>query len=247
MDDLETIIAKAMDTTIKMQRLHAKAHTPVDKTELTRKELTVVEAVNKIRCIPERFRQVVSTMLADGVPPAIAELTPALDQTGVQVPFLTLVGKTGVGKTSTALALPVARYMLAYSATWTSVEKIVHSGEPTAKATNKIIDQRMFNWKFMHADDICTCRRSSKLGEDPRELTHAFSWNPLIIDDVIGQKDQDGDLYRVLRHREENGYQTIITSGLTPPAIETAYGPQFSRRMFSGLTKLIEKKPGVKP
>ena len=38
------------------------------------------------------------------------------------------------------------------------------------------------------------------------------------------------------------GYQTIITSGLTPSAIETAYGPQFSRRMFSGLTKIIERK-----
>ncbi|NCW01212.1 MAG: hypothetical protein EBW20_05105, partial [Betaproteobacteria bacterium] len=153
-----------------------------------------------------------------------------------------LVGKTGAGKTSTALALPVARYMLAYAATWTSVQNIVHAGASTSQATNKIIDQRMFTWRFMHADDICTARRSSKLGEDPRELTSAMNWNPLIIDDVIGQKDQDGDLYRVIRHREENGYQTIITSGLTPNAIEQAYGPQFSRRMFSGFTKIIERK-----
>lgn len=242
MDDLETIIAKAMETTQRLQAMHAKSHTPVDKSELTRKELTVEDAVNKIRCIPERFRQVVATMLADGVPPAIAELTPALDQTGVQVPFLTLVGKTGAGKTSTALALPVARYMLAYAATWTSVKNITHTGSSTTQATNKIIDQRMFTWRFMHADDICTARRSSKLGEDPRELTNAMNWNPLIIDDVIGQKDQDGDLYRVIRHREENGYQTIITSGIPHAGIEQAYGPQFARRMFAGVTKLIERK-----
>jgi hypothetical protein len=242
MDDLETIIAKAMDATQKMQAMHAKSHTPVDKTELTRKELTVNDAVNKIRCIPERFRQVVATMLADGVPPAIAELTPALDQTGVQVPFLTLVGKSGAGKTSTALAIPVARYMLAYAATWTSVKNINYSGEPTAKTTNKVIDQRIFNWRFMHADDICTARKTSKLGEEPIELRKAMDWNPLIIDDVIGQKDVDGDLYRVIRYREEQGYQTIITTGMLPHAVENAYGPQFSRRMFSGVTKPIERK-----
>jgi DNA replication protein DnaC len=242
MDDLESLIAKTMEATQKLQAQRARSHTPVESGELARKDLTVEDAVNKIRCIPERFRAVVRAMLSDGVPPAIAELTPALDQTGVSVPFLALVGKSGAGKTSTALAITVARYMLAYDHTWTAVKDIVHAGASTAEATNKVIDQRLFSWRFMHADDLCTCRRASKLGDDPRELVSALNWNPLIIDDVIGQKDPDGDLYRVLRHREEQGYQTIITSGLTPPAIEAAYGAQFSRRMFSGVTKIIEKK-----
>ena len=242
MDDLETLIARTMEATQKLQEQQARRHMPVAKSELATKELTVNDAVNKIRCIPERFRQVVATMLADGVPSAISMLTPALDQAGVAVPFLTLVGKTGAGKTSTALAIPVARYMLAYAATWTSVKDLIHTGSPTAQATNKVIDQRMFTWRFMHADDICTARRTSKLGEEPRELTSAMSSNPLIIDDVIGQKDVDGDLYRVLRHREEHGYQTIITSGLPYAGIEGAYGPQFARRMFSGVTKVIERK-----
>jgi DNA replication protein DnaC len=165
-------------------------------------------------------------MLSDGVPRAIADLTPALDQTGVSVPFLTLVGKTGAGKTSTALAIPVARYLMAY----------------TKKGSGKV-DQRLLTWRFLHADDICTARKNSKLGEEPIEIKKAMDWNPLIIDDVIGQKDHDGDLYRVIRYREEHGYQTIITSGLVPSAVETAYGAQFSRRMFSGFTKIIERKP----
>ena len=243
MDTLEDIIAKAMETTQKMQAMHAKKHATIERAELVRKELTVQDAVEKIRCIPDRFRQVVATMLADGVPPAIAELTPALDQTGTAVPFLTLVGKTGAGKTSTALALPVARYMLAYAATYGSVEGIVAPGGSKSHATKAIIGGTVTAWRFMHADDICTCRRSSKLGEEPRAVEWGMAHHPLIIDDVIGQKDQDGDLYRVIRHREENGYQTIITSGLPFAGIEGAYGPQFARRMFAGVTKLIERKP----
>ena len=240
MDDLETLIAQTMQATQRLQELHSRKHEAVAKDELAAKELTVTDAVNKIRCIPERFRAVVTTMLQSGVPQAIADLTPALDQTGVSVPFLTLVGKSGAGKTSTALAIPVARYMLAYAKTWTAVQGM--TDKVSQSSTNKVIDQRMFSWRFMHADDICTARKATRLGEEPQEIRKAMDWNPLIIDDVIGQKDVDGDLYRVIRYREEHGYQTIITSGMLPPAIETAYGPQFSRRMFSGVTKLIERK-----
>jgi DNA replication protein DnaC len=214
-----------MEATQKLQELHSRKHDTVAKGELAQKQLTVEDAVNKFRCIPERFRAVVTAMLSDGVPRAIADLTPALDQTGVSVPFLTLVGKTGAGKTSTALAIPVARYLMAY----------------TKKGSGKV-DQRLLTWRFLHADDICTARKNSKLGEEPVEIRKAMDWNPLIIDDIIGQKDIDGDLYRVIRYREEHGYQTIITTGIVSSAVETAYGAQFSRRMFSGVTKIIERK-----
>jgi DNA replication protein DnaC len=224
-DDLATLIAQTMEATQKLQELHTRKHETVAKGELAQKQLTVEDAVHKFRFIPERFRAVVTTMLSNGVPRAIADLTPALDQTGVSVPFLTLVGKSGAGKTSTALAIPVARYLMAYM-----------------KHGPVNIDQRLLSWRFLHADDICTARKTSKLGEEPAELRKAMSWNPLIIDDVIGQKDIDGDLYRVIRYREENGYQTIITTGMLSSAVETAYGPQFSRRMFSGVTKIIERK-----
>ena len=226
MDDLETLIAQTMQATQRLQELHSRKHEVVAKVELVEKKLTVEDAVHKFRCIPERFRAVVVAMLNDGVPRAIADLTPALDQTGVSVPFLTLVGKSGAGKTSTALAIPVARYLMAYT-----------------RQGDGPLDNRLLSWRFLHADDICTARKATRLGEEPQEIRKAMDWNPLIIDDVIGQKDVDGDLYRVIRYREEHGYQTIITSGMLPPAIETAYGPQFSRRMFSGLTKLIERKP----
>jgi len=213
MDDLESIIAKAMNTTQKMQAIHAKKQAAQPAAP---KPVTLDDTVSKMRCIPNRFRHVVMTMLGDGVPPVIVELTKALDDTsGTAVPFLTIVGKTGAGKTSTAFAVIVAQ---------------------------AVINGAAAPWRFQHADDLCTARRSSKLGDEPKAIEDAMTSKPLIIDDVIGQKDQDGDLYRVLRHREEQGYQTIITSGLTPSAIETAYGPQFSRRMFSGYTKIIERK-----
>lgn len=215
MDDLETIIAKAMQTTQTLQAMHARKQTAEAAPRPA--SLTVEDAAMKMRCIPQRFRHVVAMMLGDGVPQAIRDLVVALDDTsGTAVPFLTIVGKTGAGKTSTAFAIIVAQ---------------------------AVINDSASPWRFVHADDICTARRSSKLGDEPKAIEDAMTSKPLIIDDVIGQKDQDGDLYRVLRHREENGYQTIITSGLTPNAIETAYGPQFSRRMFSGYTKIIERKP----
>ena len=79
MDDLEKLIAKTMEATQRLQEQQTRKHTPVQKTELMRQELTVEQAVAKIRCIPDRFRSVVTAMLVDGVPPAIAELTPTVD------------------------------------------------------------------------------------------------------------------------------------------------------------------------
>lgn len=205
------------------QRLQA-AHKSIGvQAAPKQKELTALEAIATVRCIPARFTTIVEAILEGGVPDSIASLALALDGHSSATPFVTLVGKTGAGKTTTALTIPAARAMLA--------SKPV-TGQP--RATNSYP-----SWRFIHADDVCNCRRFSKLGITPRVLDDACSKSPLIIDDIIGQRDIDGDLYAVLRHREENAYPTVFTTGLSREEVSATYGAMFARRLFSGLVHLI--------
>lgn len=220
MDELQDIISRAMDAHQKLQDAHMARAATVSKTELIRKEMTVAEAIKKVRCIPARFQPIVETILQDGVSESLSKLALALDVDGSAVPFVTLVGKTGAGKTSTALALPVARLMLAHAGSLGRTE------DPQP-------------WRFMHADDLCNCRKFSKLGEVPRAIEDAMDRRPLIVDDIIGQRDVDGDLYSVLRHREENALPTIFTTGMSREDISTNYGALFARRLFAGAVHLI--------
>lgn len=243
MDDLESIISRAMQAHQKLQDAHTQRAATVTPRELDRKQMSIDEAIAKVRCIPARFRPIVHTILQDGVPASLSTLALALDVDGSAVPFVTLVGKTGAGKTSTALALPVARFMLAYAATWGKAaditgDSLVH----TAKFTKQLLPEAHYTWRFMHADDLCNCRKFSKLGETPKAIEDAMDKRPLIIDDIIGQRDADGDLYAVLRHREENALATIFTTGLSREDISTTYGALFARRLFSGAVHLIGGK-----
>ena len=243
MDDLESIITRAMEAHQKLQDAHMQRAATVSLRELDRKQMTIDEAITQTRCIPARFRPIVKTILQDGVPASLSKLALALDVDGSAVPFVTLVGKTGAGKTSTALALPVARFMLAYAATWGKAaditgESLVH----TAKFTKQLLPEAHYTWRFMHADDLCNCRKFSKLGEVPRAIEDAMSKRPLIIDDIVGQRDVEGDLYSVLRHREENALATIFTTGLSRDEVSTTYGAMFARRLFAGAVHLIGGK-----
>lgn len=229
MDELQDIISRAMEAHQKLQDAHMARAATVSKTELSRKEMTVAEAIKKTRCIPARFQPIVETILQDGVPESLSKLALALDVEGSAVPFVTLVGKTGAGKTSTALALPVARFMLAYNMKW-------------SKGFEVVLPEQHYTWRFMHADDLCNCRKFSKLGEVPRAIEEAMDRRPLIIDDIIGQRDVEGDLYSVLRHREENALPTIFTTGMSREDISTTYGALFARRLFSGAVHLIGGK-----
>jgi len=242
MDELQDIISRAMDAHQKLQNAHMARAATVSKTELIRKEMTVAEAIKKVRCIPARFQPIVETILQDGVSESLSKLALALDVDGSAVPFVTLVGKTGAGKTSTALALPVARFMLAYNMTWSKALDAVGDDvltSTTSKLTKQLLPEQHYTWRFMHADDLCNCRKFSKLGEVPRAIEDAMDRRPLIVDDIIGQRDVDGDLYSVLRHREENALPTIFTTGMSREDISTNYGALFARRLFSGAVHLI--------
>ena len=243
MDDLEDIITRAMQAHQKLQDAHNARAASVTHSDLRGKELTIDDAIAKVRCIPARFRGIVRTILQDGVTESLSTLALALDVDGSAVPFVTLVGKTGAGKTSMALALPVARFLLAYNVTWSKARDITgDSLVHTSKLTKQLLPEGHYTWRFMHADDLANCRKFSKLGEVPRAIEDAMDKRPLIIDDIVGQKDVDGDLYSVIRHREENALPTIFTTGLSREDVATIYGGMFARRLFAGAVHLIGGK-----
>lgn len=169
------------------------------------------------RYLPERYRPIVAGILAKGVTPAMAGLIEQLLVRDGRTPFVVLIGPTGSGKTTLALTLPLAM----------------------ALHLNERRPERPF---FVHADDICSARRFAKLGDEPEVLTKARTKRLVLIDDVIGQKDEAGDLYRVIRHREEQALSTIITAGFGRADAATSYGEQFARRMFAGISHIVSTK-----
>lgn len=167
--------------------------------------------------LPERYRPIVAKLMENGTP---AVLDPLLDQLSVRdgrTPFVVIVGPTGSGKTTLALMMPIAL--------------VLRAGE-----------RRLERPMFVHADEICSARRFARLGDEPDTLHRARTRRLVIVDDVIGQKDEAGDLYRVIRHREEQGMPTIITAGFNRGEAASCYGEQFARRMFAGAVHLIGGK-----
>ena len=79
MDDLESIITRAMEAHQKLQDAHMQRAATVSPRELDRKQMTIDEAINQTRCIPTRFRPIVKTILQDGVPASLSTLALALD------------------------------------------------------------------------------------------------------------------------------------------------------------------------
>jgi len=131
--------------------------------------------------------------------------------------MLLVTGPTGSGKTTLALMMPIAL--------------VLRAGE-----------RRLERPMFVHADEICSARRFARLGDEPDTLHRARTRRVVIIDDVIGQKDEAGDLYRVIRHREEQGMPTIITAGFNRGEAASSYGEQFARRMFAGAVHMLGGK-----
>lgn len=214
-DPLADMIAATMQASL------AAMQTATVKAEPPRVTLDDLLADQSSRYLPERYRPIVASILAKGVPTATSLLTEQLLVRDGRTPFVVLIGPTGAGKTTLALTLPLAMAL--------------HLGE-----------RRPERPMFVHADDICAARRFAKLGDEPELLSKARTKRLVIIDDVIGQKDEAGDLYRVIRHREENALSTIITAGFGRADAATSYGEQFARRMFAGISHIVGPK-GAEP
>lgn len=214
-DPLATMIAATMQASLAaMQNAPAKAEPP---------RVTLDDLLNdqSSRYLPERYRPIVASILAKGVPAATSALTEQLLVRDGRTPFVVLIGPTGAGKTTLALTLPLAMAL-------------------------NLNERRPERPMFVHADDICAARRFAKLGDEPELLSKARTKRLVIVDDVIGQKDEAGDLYRVIRHREENALSTIITAGFGRTDAAASYGEQFARRMFAGMSHIVGPK-GAEP
>lgn len=210
-DPLATMIAATMQASLAAMQQPAQVAPPPPVT------LDGLLESQGAKYLPERYRPIVASILAKGVPASMLPLIEHLLVRDGRTPFVVLIGPTGAGKTTLALTLPLAMAL--------------HLGE-----------RRLERPMFVHADDVCAARRFAKLGDEPELLAKARTKRLVILDDVIGQKDEAGDLYRVIRHREENALSTVITAGFGRTDAAASYGEQFARRMFAGISHIVGKK-----
>jgi DNA replication protein DnaC len=96
---------------------------------------------------------------------------------------------------------------------------------------------------FVAAKDIVDARRFSPLGKEPAVLEQSKSASLLILDDIVGTRDTDQDLYQVIWSRDNFKLPTIVTTAMNPAEMTASYSEMFTRRVFGGTSKLITRKP----
>lgn len=155
-------------------------------------------------------------------------------------PTVALIGKTGAGKTTAALAM----FLLSMRASRTTMIAAARmaleracAGEmaPRVAKPAKVV--------FVAAKDIVDARRFSPLGKEPAVLEQSKSASLLILDDIVGTRDTDQDLYQVIWSRDNFKLPTIVTTAMNPAEMTASYSEMFTRRVFGGTSKLITRKP----
>jgi hypothetical protein len=166
----------------------------------------------------------------------ISKLTPS----PFSSPIVALLGKTGAGKTTAALAMFLL-HMRAHRTTLIAEARMAleraSSGQmpPRVAKPAKVV--------FVAAKDVVDARRFSPLGKEPDLLERAKSASLLILDDIVGTRDTDQDLYQVIWSRDNFKLPTIVTTAMNPAEMTAAYSEMFTRRVFGGTSKLITRKP----
>lgn len=186
--------------------------------------------------VPARYVPIIQKPI-DAYDPLVEKLAAFLLPSH-NVPFAALVGPSGAGKTTLALAVALAHVRLAIGRWRVRVAEDLEALDNGVKRNTRQGPQTPV---FMQAQDISTCRRFSPLGQEPKALYKAKHAGLLILDDVVGTKDQDNDLYGVIWHREAENMPTIITSTMSAKEMDATYGATFSRRVFSGTSHVVDR------
>lgn len=155
-------------------------------------------------------------------------------------PTVTFTGHTGAGKTTHALGLALMYMRLLRHELVDAAKKDLEA----AKAGAPLRKARSFPAKaeFFDAKAIIDARRFSPLGEEPRLLERARDAALLILDDIVGMRDTEGDLYRIIWERDNYKRATVITTAMSPADMTSTYSEMFTRRVLGGYVTSIERK-----
>lgn len=196
------------------------------------------EIVHEQPVIPEAQRGLILDILnhdADGLRETASHFL------SEPVPFVTLVGKTGSGKTTMAYALAAMYSKIAAESLLARAERACEAAKKSSTFGNPSTG-KIPKVKFFLAKHLSDCRRFSPLGDTPKMLAEASSCDIAIIDDIVGMRDPDGDLYDVIWNRDNDRLPTILTTAMSPTDMTTAYSEMFSRRVFGGFSMVVRRK-----
>lgn len=128
---------------------------------------------------------------------------------------LTLLGYTGAGKTTAALA-------------------IAHHRLETARTPEQV--RFASGIRYAKAPTLAVARAEGELGKDePAKLKLAKSCALLILDEVGSEPDarkgEPGAVYEVLQARADRGLLSIVCAGFTEAELHSRYGDATKRRL----------------
>jgi DNA replication protein DnaC len=170
--------------------------------------------------IPRAFRDLRPNTVAARTkrPAAIEEARQALVAAlGGGPPLVTLVGPTGVGKTSLAAAI---------------VAEHVEAGMPVGAGRKRFA--RGFGVRFYLSADLARARERSPLGDEARDVADALAATILVIDELGGENPRHIEtIEEVIHRRHADILPTVITTGLSGAQLSGRYSGGISRRIAS--------------
>ena len=158
-----------------------------------------------------------------------------------------LSGLSGIGKTTTAVALAMRLADEGFKAALEAPGDIDSAAVRFVRGRALIEDERPPALNFAAgivwttAREIVLARRSHELGSEPPLLAKCTGATLLFIDELGSEPhDRDGDLFAVIDDRYAAGRPTLVTTGLPLKEFEERYGSALLRRLTERGTKIEE-------
>lgn len=144
-----------------------------------------------------------------------------------------LLGPSGVGKTTAALALVRRLAGELYA------EEVERGPDRYGQPSDDLIRWSRSRWVTAH--ELARARREHRLGQSDAPLIRECMEAPLLVIDEMGFEPTDGTIFEIVDVRYGKRLPTIITSGLTSAEFTKRYGAALLRRLVDdGVGRLLE-------
>jgi len=168
--------------------------------------------------IPSRFRwsRLTAPELAKRLKATPKVIRAAWTAIGGANPTVTIVGQSGTGKTSLAVAM---------------LAEVIEAGAAMS-CDMKTLERARFA-HFADAPQLAISRKEHKLGADaPGEVLRARRASVLVLDEVGKEGRGELDVAKIIHEREAACALTIVTTWLDEAGILAAYDGGLARRLF---------------
>lgn len=172
--------------------------------------------------IPQDFRacRFSTPDLARWIVASPGAIAGARDALSGESALVTILGSTGVGKTTLACAM---------------LAEVIEAGADLRCAPDVL--ERARTAYFVDALRLSQARQEARLGTgEPRELLRAKKASVLVVDEFGRDRALDVDVTKIIHERQAAKRLTIVTTWLDQAEIATSYDGGIARRLFQRAT-----------